>query len=217
MSTGMPELSEADAVTAALALADTPGRTLLGITGAPGAGKSTFAEWLVAAVNRTGRSAALVPMDGFHLAQAALESLGLADVKGAPATFDVAGYVELLRRVREPADEVIWAPRFDRALEDSIAASLPVEPTVDLVVTEGNYLLLPRDQWWLVRLQLDACWFIDLPDDVRRERLQARHERHGRTPAEAAQRTFGSDEDNARLVQRTRGEADAIVRVAARD
>jgi pantothenate kinase len=217
MSTGMPELSEADAVTAALALADTPGRTLLGITGAPGAGKSTFAEWLVAAVNRTGRSAALVPMDGFHLAQAALESLGLADVKGAPATFDVAGYVELLRRVREPADEVIWAPRFDRELEDSIAASLPVEPTVELVVTEGNYLLLPRDQWWLVRLQLDACWFIDLPDDVRRERLQARHERHGRTPAEAAERTFGSDEDNARLVQRTRGEADAIVRVPARD
>jgi pantothenate kinase len=217
MSTGMPELSEADAVTAALALADTPGRTLLGITGAPGAGKSTFAEWLVAAVNRTGRSAALVPMDGFHLAQSALESLGLADVKGAPATFDAAGYVELLRRVREPADEVIWAPRFDRGLEDSIAASLPVEPTVDLVVTEGNYLLLPQGQWWLARLQLDACWFMDLPDDVRRERLQARHERHGRTPAEAAERTLGSDETNARLVQRTRGGADATVRVPTRE
>jgi pantothenate kinase len=217
MSTGLPELSEADAVTAALALADTPGRTVLGITGAPGAGKSTFAELLVAAVNRTGRSAALVPMDGFHLAQSALESLGLADVKGAPATFDAAGYLELLRRVREPADEVIWAPRFDRDLEDSIAASLPIEPTVELVVTEGNYLLLPRGQWWLVRLQLDACWFIDVPDDVRRERLQARHERHGRTPADAAERTFGSDEANARLVQGTRGEADAVVRVTARD
>ena len=204
-------LSQAEAVAAAVKLADTPGRALLGITGAPGAGKSTYAEWLVGAVNQAGRSAALVPMDGFHLAQSALASLGLADLKGAPATFDATGYVELLRRVREPADEVIWAPRFDRALEDSIAASLPIEPTVDLVVTEGNYLLLPRGQWWLVRLQLDACWFVDLEDDVRRERLKARHESYGRSPEAAAERTLGSDEDNARLVLQTRAEADAVV------
>ncbi len=101
-------------------------------------------------------------MDGFHLAQSALESLGLADVKGAPETFDAAGYLELLRRVREPGDEVVWAPRFDRGLEDAIAASIAIQPTVDLVVTEGNYLLLPQGQWWLVRLQLDECWFVDL-------------------------------------------------------
>lgn len=211
------DLDPAAALTAALALADAPGRAILGITGAPGAGKSTYAEWLVAALNRAGRSAVLVPMDGFHLAQSALEMLGLAEVKGAPETFDAAGYVELLRRVREPADEVIWAPRFDRGLEDAIAGSVPIGPGVELVVTEGNYLLLPRGQWWLVRLQLDQCWFVDLDDDERRARLQARHESFGRTPEAAAERTMGSDEANAVLVRLTRGEADAIVRPVERD
>jgi pantothenate kinase len=155
-------------------------------------------------------------MDGFHLAQSALETMGLADVKGAPATFDTAGYVELLRRVREPSDEIVWAPRFDRGLEDSIAASLPIDPTVNLVVTEGNYLLLPRGQWWLVRMQLDECWFIDIDEDERHRRLQARHEGFGRSPQAAAARTMGSDEDNALLVNRTRDQADAVIRPAAR-
>jgi pantothenate kinase len=221
VTTGRPELSEAAAVTAALALADAPGRALLGITGAPGSGKSTYAEWLVAAVNRTGRSAVLVPMDGFHLAQAALQSLGLVDVKGAPTTFDVAGYVELLRRVRDPADEVIWAPRFDRDLEDAIAASVPIEPTVELVVTEGNYLLLDDgdgdagDGWSAVRTCLDQVWFLDLPDEVRIARLAARHERYGMAAGEAVARaTRGTDGRNAVLVQGTRERADLIVHVA---
>lgn len=207
-----PLLSEDEAVKAALAMADAPGRSLLGITGAPGAGKSTYAEWLVGTLNDAGRAAVLVPMDGFHLAQAALESLGLAEVKGAPQTFDAVGYVELLRRIREPGDETIWAPRFDRELENAIAASVPIEPTVELVVTEGNYLLLPQGQWWLVRLQLDACWFLDIDDEERRAWLQARHESYGRLPDAAAERTNGSDEANAVLVTPTRSEADAIIR-----
>jgi pantothenate kinase len=212
-----PELSEAEAVVAAVRLADSPGRSLLGITGPPGAGKSSYAAELVEAVNQAGRSAVLVPMDGFHLAQAALESLGLAEVKGAPETFDAAGYLELLRRVREPGEEVVWAPRFDRSVEDAIAASIPIQPTVDLVVTEGNYLLLPQAQWWLVRLQLDECWFVDVDDDERRRRLLARHEDFGRSPEAAAERTGGSDEANAVLVNRTRDQADAIIRPVAKD
>ena len=161
MTSVHPELTEADALVAAIKLADSPGRSLLGVTGPPGAGKSTYAEQLVDAVNHAGRSAVLVPMDGFHLAHSALVSLGLADIKGAPETFDAAGYLDLLRRIREPGEETVWAPRFDRSIEDAIAASIPIQPTVDLVVTEGNYLLLPQGQWWLVRLQLDECWFID--------------------------------------------------------
>jgi pantothenate kinase len=208
-------LSEREAFAAAVALADTPGRSLLGITGAPGAGKSTYAEWLVDALNDAGRFAVLVPMDGFHLAHSALESLGLAEVKGAPQTFDAVGYVELLRRIREPGDETIWAPRFDRGLEDAIAGSLPIESTVELVVTEGNYLLLPRGQWRLVRLQLDACWYIELDEDDRHSRLRARHENYGRSPEGAEERTYGSDEANARLVAATRSEADAIVQPRA--
>jgi pantothenate kinase len=211
VSNGQPVMSEREAVVAAIALADAPGRSLLGISGAPGAGKSTYAEWLVGALNQAGRLAVLVPMDGFHLSQSALDSLGLADVKGAPETFDALGYVELLRRLREPGHETIWAPRFDRELEEAIAGSLAIEPTVELVVTEGNYLLLPRGQWLLARLQLDACWYVDLDDEVRQSWLQARHERYGRSPEEAAERTFGSDEANARLVATTRSEADAIV------
>jgi pantothenate kinase len=155
-------------------------------------------------------------MDGFHLAHSALVSLGLADIKGAPETFDAAGYLDLLRRIREPGEETVWAPRFDRSIEDAIAASIPIQPTVDLVVTEGNYLLLPQGQWWLVRLQLDECWFIELDDEERRRRLQARHEQYGRSSDEAAERTLGSDEANAVLVSRTRDEADAIIRPAAR-
>lgn len=213
----LPELTEADAVVAALRLADAPGRSLLGITGPPGAGKSSYAAQLVEAVNQAGRSAVLVPMDGFHLAQAALESLGLAEVKGAPETFDASGYLELLRRVREPGEEVVWAPRFDRGLEDAIAASIAVQPTTDLVVTEGNYLLLPQGQWWLVRLQLDECWFVDVDDDQRRRWLQARHESYGRSAEAAAARTWGSDEANAVLVNRTRDQADALIRPAAQD
>jgi pantothenate kinase len=158
-----------------------------------------------------------VPMDGFHLASSALDTLGLTEVKGAPETFDAAGYLELLRRVREPGEEVVWAPHFDRALEDPIAGSIAIQPTVDLVVTEGNYLLLPQGQWWLVRLQLDECWFIDLPDDERRRRLQARHESYGRSPEAAAERTWGSDEANAVLVNRTRDQADAVIRPEPRD
>jgi pantothenate kinase len=215
VSNGQPLLSEREALVAAIALADTPGRSLLGITGAPGAGKSTYAEWLVDALNDAGRLAVLVPMDGFHLAHAALEALGLTEVKGAPQTFDAVGYVELLRRIREPGDETIWAPRFDRGLEDAIAGSLPIEPTAELVVTEGNYLLLPRGQWRLVRLQLDACWYIDLEEGERQAQLKARHESYGRSPEAAAQRTLGSDEANARLVAATRSEADAILQPRA--
>ena len=216
MTSVHPELTEADALVAAIKLADSPGRSLLGVTGAPGAGKSAYAEQLVDAVNHAGRSAVLVPMDGFHLAHSALVSLGLADIKGAPETFDAAGYLDLLRRIREPGEETVWAPRFDRSIEDAIAASIPIQPTVDLVVTEGNYLLLPQGQWWLVRLQLDECWFIELDDEERRRRLQARHEQYGRSSDEAAERTLGSDEANAVLVSRTRDEADAIIRPAAR-
>jgi pantothenate kinase len=190
-------------------------RSILGVTGSPGAGKSTYAEGLVRDLTAAGHRVALVPMDGFHLAHSALVAQGIVSIKGAPETFDVGGYVDLLRRLREPDGETVWAPRFDRDLEDAIAASLPVHDDVQLIVTEGNYLLLDRGPWARVRPLLDECWYLELDEAVRRERLLARHIRHGRPAEDALARTDGSDEANARLIATTRCRADAILTVPA--
>jgi pantothenate kinase len=195
----------------AVELATGGSRAILGITGPPAAGKSTYAEQLAARLVADGHKVALVPMDGYHLAQAALEELGLAAVKGAPHTFDGYGFVALLERLKKSPDEAIWAPRFDRDLEDSIAASIPVAPEVTLVITEGNYLLLDRKPWSTGRALLDACWYLEVSEDVRHERLEQRHRRYGRSPEEAHERTFGSDENNARLIAATASAADAII------
>src|SRR5262245_1678528 len=95
-------------------------RRLLGVCGAPGAGKSTLAGALATAL---GRRAVVAPMDGFHLAQAELDRLGRADRKGAPDTFDAAGYVALLRRLRTATEPVVYAPRFHREIEEPIAGA----------------------------------------------------------------------------------------------
>jgi pantothenate kinase len=150
-------------------------------------------------------------MDGFHLAHRALTELGLVEVKGAPETFDAAGYVALLRRLRAPVeDEVVWAPEFRREIEDPVGSAVPVAPHVQLVLTEGNYLLLDGP-WRPVRGLLDEIWYVDVPEEVRRERLAARHEFYGRTREQAWERTLGSDERNARLVVAGKPLADLVL------
>jgi pantothenate kinase len=194
----------------ARALARAGGRRLLGVAGAPGSGKSTVASALVAAL---GADAVLVPMDGFHLAGAELRRLGRADRKGAPDTFDAAGYVALLRRLRARSPEVVYAPTFDRHLEEPLAGAVPVPPDVPLVVTEGNYLLHDDAGWAPVRAELDEVWFVDVDDALRVERLIRRHVEHGRTPEAAREWVLRSDEANARLVAATRDRADLVVRL----
>ncbi|MGA9749763.1 MAG: nucleoside/nucleotide kinase family protein, partial [Nocardioides sp.] len=186
-----------------------PGRALFGIAGPPGSGKTTLAERVVAAVP----GAVLVGMDGFHLAHATLRALRRVERKGAPDTFDAEGYVALLHRIRDLGGDSgpLWAPAFDRGLEDAIAGSVAVPSDAPLVVTEGNYLLLEDRPWRDVAGLLDACWYVDLDDDVRRARLEARHEHYGRSPEEAWGRTLGSDERNAVLVAASRGRASAVV------
>lgn len=192
------------------ALAADRDRLLVGLTGGPGSGKSTLAETL----QRTlGPVAAVVPMDGFHLAQAVLASHGTAEVKGAPHTFDGAGYLALLRRLRTETDGVVYAPTFDRSLEEPIAGAIPVGPDIRIVLTEGNYLLLDTPPWRDVAALLDAVWFLDPGDDQRVQRLVDRHVRFGRTAEQAVRRaTVGSDADNAVLIATTRGRADLVVR-----
>ena len=189
-------------------LSSNGGRVLLGLTGPPGAGKSTLAGRLAAAL---GPQAVTVPMDGFHLAGAELARLGREDRKGAPDTFDAHGYVALLRRLRASGPDVVYAPAFDRSLEEPVAGSIAVEEDVPLVVTEGNYLLLHEQPWDEVRGLLDEVWFVDVDPALRVERLVERHVRHGRSPEAAREWVLRSDESNAALVDATRVRADLVV------
>ena len=147
-----------------------------------------LAHALVEGLNAAGDSACLVPMDGFHLAQAELERLGRAERKGAPDTFDAHGYVALLRRLRTPLpDEVVYAPEFRRELEEPVAGALAVPPAVPCVVTEGNYLLMDTPGWREVRPLLDEVWYVETDDALRVQRLVARHQQFGRSADAARQ------------------------------
>ncbi|MET9513734.1 nucleoside/nucleotide kinase family protein [Streptomyces sp. NPDC002994] len=193
-----------------------PGRRrVLGIAGAPGAGKSTLAAHLV---DRLDGLAVLVPMDGFHLAGAELERLGRTGRKGAPDTFDAAGYAALLARLRSPEtpDTVVYAPAFDRAVEEPVAGSIavPGPHDVPLVVTEGNYLLLDEGPWASVRDLLDEAWFLEADQEERVRRLVDRHERFGKSRPAAERFVHASDEANARLVAGCRHRADLVVAFA---
>ncbi|MET9666147.1 nucleoside/nucleotide kinase family protein [Streptomyces sp. NPDC006475] len=193
----------------ARALAVPGRRRILGLAGAPGAGKSTLAGRLVDALDGL---AVLVPMDGFHLAQAELERLGRAGRKGAPDTFDAAGYAALLARLRtRSADTTVYAPAFDRRLEEPVAGSIAVPPDVPLVVTEGNYLLHDEGAWSGIRALLDEIWYLELDPAVRVPRLVDRHVEFGKERSFAERWVRDSDEANARLVARGRGRADVVV------
>ncbi|MGD1036096.1 MAG: nucleoside/nucleotide kinase family protein [Roseiarcus sp.] len=185
-------------------------RRILGITGAPGCGKSTVAAALIEAL---APDAALVPMDGFHLANSELVRLGRRDRKGAVDTFDGAGYVALLRRLKNPDEDVVYAPQFRREIEEAIAGAIPVSREIPLVVTEGNYLLVESQPWSALRSLIDEVWFLESGEDIRIERLIARHIAYGKTPEFARAWSLGTDQRNADLINSTRKNADLVVRL----
>ena len=193
-------------------------RAVLGITGAPGAGKTTLAERLVTALApeppprlAVGAWVAHVPMDGFHLADVELERLGLRDRKGAPATFDALGYANLLHRLHEDADDMIYAPGFERTLEQPIAGAIGIPRETRLIITEGNYLLLDDPRWAKVRPLLNEVWYVELDPTERLRRLVERHIRFGKPEAAALAWANGTDERNAQVVAATRDGADLQV------
>ncbi|MCQ8279609.1 nucleoside/nucleotide kinase family protein [Acetobacteraceae bacterium KSS8] len=197
-----------DAVRAAEMLLSKGGRRILGLAGAPGSGKSTLASVLADAL---GTAAMVVPMDGFHLAQCELERLGRAGRKGAPDTFDAAGFVSLLRRLRDPVPgETVYAPAFRREIEEPIAGAIAVPAEVPLLIVEGNYLLLDGP-WSPVRGLLDESWFVATDEALRAEWLLARHMRFGRDRAAALDWIARTDEPNARVIAASAGQADRRV------
>jgi pantothenate kinase len=184
-------------------------RTLLGVAGAPGSGKSTLAMAIQA---HFPADTQVVPMDGFHLANVELAHLNLAHRKGAPDTFDAAGYLNLLQRIKsQRTEEIIYAPEFDRALEEPIAGAIAIKSGTKLLITEGNYLLLEQAPWCSARELFDEVWFVDVDDALRRERLVQRHIHFGRTYEEALRWVETTDEPNAHRIQQTRHRADWAV------
>jgi pantothenate kinase len=193
-------------------------RAILGITGQPAAGKTTLAVELVAALRNDppdglipGAWVAHVPMDGFHLADVELDRLGRRDRKGAPDTFDALGYAALLRRLLEDEDDVIYAPGFERVLEQPLAGAIPIDRSARLIITEGNYLLLDDPRWRRVPPLMAEIWYTDLDRSTRLDRLISRHVRFGKAPDVAEAWATGTDEHNAVLIAATRAKADVIV------
>jgi pantothenate kinase len=184
-------------------------RKLLGITGSPGSGKSTLAAGLLAVFGPA--VAAVVPMDGFHLGNAIIDGTPLRQRKGAIDTFDVGGYLSLLQRLRRRDEPVVYAPDFRREIDEPVAASIAVPASVQLVITEGNYLLAAHPAWQQVRAQLDEVWFLDTPPDLRLARLVDRHVEFGMDRPAAKEWAAGSDEANARLIESTRPAADRVI------
>ena len=212
---GPPEpVVPVDLVDRAAALVGGGGRAVLGVVGAPGSGKSTFVDRLigslVARLPGGADAVAHVPMDGFHLADQALDRLGLRQRKGAPETFDAAGYAALLRRVRTETATTVYAPAFERDLEQPLAGAIAVPPEARLVVTEGNYLLL-GGPWSEVRGLLSEVWFVQVDEETRVRRLVARHEQFGKTHEDAVDWVRTVDQPNAELVAGTVALADLVV------
>jgi pantothenate kinase len=185
-------------------------RTIIGIIGKPGGGKSTLSKYLLKGMDPT--LVSVVPMDGFHLSNKVLKELGRSDRKGAQDTFDVKGFTTLIQRIKMDSRDPIYYPVFDRSIEESIAAQGVVYPSTRVVIVEGNYLMHDRDGWQEISPLLDQRWYAFLDEDLRISRLISRHIAFGKDPESAKAWAKGSDQINAELIETGVGRCDFIVR-----
>lgn len=186
-------------------------RVLIGIIGKPGAGKSTLSKFLMSKLPK--EFVTVVPMDGYHLSNKVLKDLKRADRKGAPDTFDVAGFASLIKRIRSEQTQSIYYPIFDRSIEESIAAQGVVTAQTRVIIIEGNYLLHDEGGWEVIKELLNESWMIDVDDDKRIARLISRHIAYGKEPEAAKAWAKGTDEANAQLIERGRARADFVVQI----
>ncbi len=185
-------------------------RTVIAIAGAPASGKSTLAADLVAQLQGNGQMASLLPMDGFHLDNSILEKQVQIDVKGAPQTFDIFGFMALMNRIHDRSAPIYY-PTFDRSRDLAIAGSGVIERSDEFIVVEGNYLLLDQHPWKSLKQLFDYTIFIDTDLEVLKKRLVQRWVSYGYELAGATKRALGNDIPNAKLVKDFQLAADRII------
>ncbi len=191
---------------------NTSNRFIIGIAGGPGSGKSTFAVELKELINSKAKSdlAQIFPMDGFHRKNSELQRSGLISVKGAPETFDVEGYLLILKRIR--LGENLKAPIYSREAHDIIDNALPIEPHHKIIITEGNYLFADLDGWCEIKDIIDLKIYIESEKEVCEKRLLERHMRGGKTEAEALEKIKKVDMENYDLIDQTKKYADEVIK-----
>ncbi|MBB3408248.1 pantothenate kinase [Rhizobium sp. BK316] len=188
-------------------------RFLIAIAGPPGAGKSTMADKVASGLKAKGESAAVLPMDGFHMDNAILIERGLLARKGIPETFDVRGFLDIVKAVR-PADQEVLVPVFDRSRELAIASARPIDPKDRFIIIEGNYLLFTEGKWAELDGIFDYTIMLAPPMEVLEERLWDRWRGYKLTEEEASAKVYGNDLPNGRLILENRRPADITLEIA---
>lgn len=177
------------------------GRVIAAMAGAPGSGKSTLAGNLVELIGeRAPGAAAILPMDGYHYDDRLLDQMGRRAHKGAPDTFDVGGFRHMLQRLRVNDEDAVAVPVFDRDIEIARAGARLIPREVRIVVAEGNYLLLRDPPWRDLHPLFDVTVFIEVPEDVLRDRLEARWKGYGLDASTIRDKVDRNDMPNARRV-----------------
>jgi len=204
------EITQEEAKAIVVEYAKNSNRTIIGIVGKPGGGKSTLSKYLLKGMDPA--IVSVVPMDGFHLSNKVLKELGRSERKGAQDTFDVNGFTALIKRIKLDSSDPIYYPVFDRSIEESIAAQGVVYPSTRVVIVEGNYLMHDRDGWQEISPLLDQSWYAFLDEDIRISRLISRHIAFGKDPESAKAWAKGSDQINADLIETGVGRCDFLIR-----
>ena len=182
-------------------------RYIVAIAGPPGAGKSTIAQALLLLLTEKFIQAKIISMDGFHLDNSILAERNLLDRKGAPATFDTAGFTHLMNRLTNFENEVV-IPEFDRNKDLSIAGSSIISTKDKVLIVEGNYLLIEEEPWTKLKNTWDQTIFINPGIDTLEQRLLNRWLRYGLDTQDAKKRTLSNDLPNARYVLEKSSDSD---------